>query len=214
MAFRFLSGVPSLVVSHGMSGFWDASDEPWTFNYVEGDRRPSLSNVRMEIGLTLPTGTQRTLLFHDDRLFARSRRLTRGREDAGLGPEVLLTGCTSWRRGLDLETFSHALLSRHPVKSLLMDGKLMAGVGNIYSSEALWRTRVHPTTPGHMVRPPQVVDLFGALGDLLDEAILNDLDYSKRDVYRKESCPTCSTRIACVDVKGRSSYFCPSCQVL
>jgi len=209
IVFRFTDGT-DVAVSHGMSGYWDADDSYWCFNYVEGRRVSTEENIVLELPFRLPNEKGRTIRFHDDRRF--------GRSSVGspvIGPEVLLTQCNPpGRAGLDLAMFSDALCSRRPVKVLLMDPKVMAGVGNIYASEALWRASVHPQTPGHKVSPSQVVDLFRCVGEVLVNAIDRNLSYSGIDVYRRETCPRCSTTISQVEVGGRSSYFCPTCQPL
>ncbi|MGH8128921.1 MAG: bifunctional DNA-formamidopyrimidine glycosylase/DNA-(apurinic or apyrimidinic site) lyase [Gammaproteobacteria bacterium] len=116
-----------------------------------------------------------------------------------------------------------------PVKSLLMDSHVVAGVGNIYASEALYRARIHPRRPARRVGLARYTALAVAVRGVLIEAIeaggttLRDF-YSgtgtagyfriQLNVYDREGepCARCGTPIRRLVIAQRASYFCPRCQ--
>jgi len=118
-----------------------------------------------------------------------------------------------------------------PIKSLLLDQRIIAGLGNIYADEVLYRARVRPTRPGGFLSPLETKKLRASIRPLLEAGIaaggtsLSDLAYLLPDgrageyldrlrVYGREGqpCRRCGTPIERVVVGGRSSFFCPQCQ--
>lgn len=109
-----------------------------------------------------------------------------------------------------------------PVKPALLDQSVAAGVGNIYASEALWRARVHPETPGRELPPDAVRALTAAIRTVLRRALARAQRYRRSstgaearfDVYDREGepCRRCGTAIRRIVQAGRSTYFCPGCQ--
>jgi formamidopyrimidine-DNA glycosylase len=116
-----------------------------------------------------------------------------------------------------------------PAKAILLDQRLIAGLGNIYVCEALFRAGIHPETPGGAVATKQLKRLAPAILAVLDEAIaaggstLRDhaapdgtLGYFQKDfaVYGRagQACMVCATPVARIVQSGRSSFFCPVCQ--
>jgi formamidopyrimidine-DNA glycosylase len=112
---------------------------------------------------------------------------------------------------------------------LLLDQRLIAGLGNIYVCEALYRAGIHPETPGAEVTSAQLARLAPAIPAVLLEAIaaggstLRDhaapdgtLGYFQKDfaVYGREGqkCSACAVPVARIVQSGRSSFFCPKCQ--
>jgi formamidopyrimidine-DNA glycosylase len=119
---------------------------------------------------------------------------------------------------------------RAPLKSFLLDQAGIAGVGNIYADEALWRAELHPLSPAGSMRREHAEALrdgiVGALRAGLDGGGASVDDYldsrgergSMQDeflVHRREGepCPRCGMAIRRILVSGRSTYFCPGCQV-
>lgn len=116
-----------------------------------------------------------------------------------------------------------------PVKSLLMDSHVVAGVGNIYASEALFRAAIHPRRPARRIGLARYTALATAVKAVLIEAIeaggttLRDF-YSgtgtagyfriQLDVYDREGepCPRCQAPIRRLVIAQRASFFCPHCQ--
>ena len=117
-----------------------------------------------------------------------------------------------------------------PLKSFLLDQSGVAGVGNIYADEALYRARLHPLSPAGSMKPEHLVALRDGVVAALEAGI--DSGGSSIDDYRDgrgekgtmqekflvhtregEPCPSCDGEIVRIVVGGRSTYFCPSCQV-
>lgn len=177
------------------------------------------------VAITLSSGKQ--LRFHDPRRFGLVLRLTGDPADhpllSRLGPEPLEDGFTA-------EYFHHACRSRKAaIKLVLMDAHIVVGVGNIYASEALFRSGIRPTTPAHRVSKPRIVLLVAAVRAVLSDAILEGgttlRDFLQSDgqpgyfrqklfVYerKREPCRVCSTPIRHAVLGQRSTYWCPLCQ--
>jgi formamidopyrimidine-DNA glycosylase len=120
---------------------------------------------------------------------------------------------------------------RSAIKPLLLDQRGIAGVGNIYDIEALWRARIHPLRTADSLRPDEVVRLREALRFVLRKGIRLG-GASRRDyvdarggqgrmqrefqVYGRagEPCPRCGRAIVRTVVGGRGTFHCPRCQRL
>lgn len=119
--------------------------------------------------------------------------------------------------------------SRRPVKLVLMDQSKIAGLGNIYVNEALWRAKIDPRKPANQVK--RIKPLWQAIKTILEEGIkyggtsAADEAYIKPNgtpgqyqqhlaVYQREGklCPRCHQPIARVKINNRSTFFCPRCQ--
>ncbi len=142
---------------------------------------------------------------------------------ARLGPEPLGKAFTA------AELFKAIHSRRIALKLALMDNRVVCGIGNIYSSEALFRAGLRPTRPCHRVRRTECQRLVDAVREVLNEAIaaggstLRDyVDARGRPGYfqlahqvygrRGQPCTKCGTAILEVRLGGRSSCYCPKCQ--
>lgn len=114
-----------------------------------------------------------------------------------------------------------ALKSRHgPIKPALMDQKVIAGLGNIYAAEALWRARISPRAVASSISRARLDRLVEAIQSVLrgeNRPPGRYTDVEGRDrfqVYDREGrpCSRCGTKIRRSPQAGRSTYFCPSCQ--
>jgi len=113
------------------------------------------------------------------------------------------------------------LLSRRRggVKALLMDQRLVAGIGNLVADEILWQARIHPRRRVEDLDAKDRVRLFRTMHRVLDTAV-EDFDYletRRRWLSRVRGrpggrCPRCGTALSRTVVAGRTTYFCPSCQ--
>jgi formamidopyrimidine-DNA glycosylase len=118
---------------------------------------------------------------------------------------------------------------RARVKALLLDQKVLRGIGNIYADESLFRARLHPARIAENLTKKQLLALHGAVRQVLADAIrsrgssISDYVDSEGNrgefqlrhrVYQRDGkpCFRCKTIIRRVVVAGRSSHFCPSCQ--
>ncbi len=168
----------------------------------------------------------RTLFYDDMRRLGGLRLLGRHdweREEARLGPEPLEPSYRAADLGRALEA------TRSPVKTALMDQGRVAGVGNIYASEALYRARLDPRRAGRDLGPAEVKRLHrsvrSVLRDALEQAGTSFRNYRavngrsgafqfSLDVYGREgqACRRCGRSIERIVQAGRSTFFCPSCQ--
>jgi formamidopyrimidine-DNA glycosylase len=99
-----------------------------------------------------------------------------------------------------------------PLKALLLDQHVVAGLGNIYVCEALHLSRIAPTLPGRKLKPKAAEVLVAAIKAVLTQAISVG-GSSMRDYGREgEPCPVCATKVARQVMSGRSTFSCPKCQ--
>ena len=191
-----------------------------------GGRYPKHTAVVLDLG-------DRKLVYEDTRYFGRltlsTLPLTR------LGPEPL-------DDRFDASAFAATLdRSNQAIKVRLLDQTLVAGIGNIYASEALFRARIHPRLPAGQLSSRQIRRLWRAIRNVLGEAIqagstlpLNFAGGSTPDrlfyfgrapshpeageerlrVYDREGdpCSDCGTSIERLVQGGRSTFYCPHCQ--
>ncbi len=142
-----------------------------------------------------------------------------GKALRGLGPEPLT-------RDFKIEPFVEAAArSKLPAKLFLMSQKYVAGLGNIYAAEALFRSGIDPRKPMARVRPDKVEALHAAIRQTLREAVKSVKIAYKRRKYKEaagfvravygregERCLRCGARIRRIEQAGRSTYFCARCQ--
>ncbi len=162
----------------------------------------------------------RWLAFNDTRKFGRLWLTDAPQRILGkLGPEPDAPDLTPDR--------FHAMLAgrRRAIKALLLDQSFLAGVGNIYSDEALHRAGLHPRRPAGDLSPAEAARLLQAVRAVLAEGIQHNgtsIDWIYRGgnyqqylrVYGKEGqpCPRCGTPIRKIRVAQRGTHFCPLCQ--
>lgn len=109
---------------------------------------------------------------------------------------------------------------RGAIKPVLLDQKLIAGIGNIYASEALWRARIHPAVPASTIGPARAERLLAGIRAALADGVVNAGKYRTGErvipfeVYDREGeeCTRCGGRIRRIVQSGRSTYFCRGCQ--
>lgn len=133
---------------------------------------------------------------------------------------------------INAEDFTRLIRSRKSrIKPLLMDQSALAGVGNIYSDEILYRAKIHPLERADKLTDTEIKKIYSAMRTILSEAIkkrgtsVSDFrDIAGREgryeekllVYRREGlpCPAKDGRIVRIKIAGRSAYFCPAEQKL
>ena len=160
------------------------------------------------------------LIFEDARKFGRIWLLANPQDELGdLGPEPLSEAFTADRFHNMLQS------SKRPLKPLLMDQTFLAGLGNIYTDEALFKAKLHPLIPANQLGVEQAATLFKAIRETLLEGIRRNgasIDWAYRGgdfqnhffVYRREgeACLLCGTPIERIVVGQRGTHFCPTCQ--
>ena len=160
------------------------------------------------------------LVFNDTRKFGRAW-LT---ED----PQKVLSGIGSEPLDPDLTPDKfHAMLQvrSRQIKPLLMDQRFLAGLGNIYTDEALFSAGIHPLRRSDTLTQPEAERLLAAIREVLQQGILAkgaSIDWVYRggdfqnhfQVYKRTGspCPRCGTPIQRIVVGQRSTHFCPVCQ--
>jgi len=233
LLFRLGSGQTWL--SHlGMTG---------AFRFAEGKfKEPSryyepgedIKHDHVVMHLTHPSRGKLTLIYSDARRFGFMDLSARDEDSpylAGLGPEPLGNGFNADEMAARFRTKSA------PMKAALLDQRVVAGLGNIYVSEALWRAHILPTVPARKLvlksgKPSARLDLLAdGVRSVLNDAItaggstLRDFRAAdgasgyfqhRFDVYDREGepchTPGCSGTVARIVQSGRSTFFCPVCQ--
>jgi len=144
--------------------------------------------------------------------------------DARVGPEPLDASFRAPVLGARLTG------RRVPVKAAILDQRTVAGVGNIYADEALWRARIHPLREARSLDGSELKELRRRLRQVLELGIARQgstlRDYSLPDgeaggmqaefkVYGRanEPCDRCGTPIERIRVGGRGTWYCPTCQL-
>jgi formamidopyrimidine-DNA glycosylase len=156
----------------------------------------------------------------DPRKFGRLRLIDRPDDfiaDQGLGPDAL-------SRQLTLKTF-RALLGdrRGEIKSALMDQRLIAGIGNVYSDEILFQAGVHPRTRVEHLDGKAIGTLHRTMRRVLKMAIRKGAgsdalferaprSYLLRHREAGARCPRCKGKVRTMKAAGRTAYYCPACQ--
>jgi formamidopyrimidine-DNA glycosylase len=161
---------------------------------------------------------------------ARSRKVAEGARRYRIGEVFSGHGPEPLARSFTVARFAERLARRSGrLKPLLLDQGFIAGVGNIYADEALWRARLHPLRAADTLDEREVKRLHRAVRQVLREGIVNRgasfSDYVGADgepganaerlaVYRRteQPCHRCGQRIARIVVGQRSTHFCPRCQ--
>ncbi|MBD3949659.1 DNA-formamidopyrimidine glycosylase [Tuanshanicoccus lijuaniae] len=168
------------------------------------------------------------LHYHDVRKFGRMEWIDKSERFAyfdkkKLGPEPTVAD-------FDLVRFGEQLRqSKKMLKPLLLDQTLVAGLGNIYVDEVLYKSRLHPETIANQVSESEVSRLYDAIIQVMADAVaaggssvrtyLNSLGdagtYQEQlQVYgrQNEPCQRCGHLISKIKLKGRGTHYCPRCQ--
>jgi formamidopyrimidine-DNA glycosylase len=125
-----------------------------------------------------------------------------------LGPDPLVDG----------SDFSRLGSTARPIKVALLDQRLVAGIGNIYASESLWRARLNPRRLANRLRREEVRALGRGIVTSLRKAVGHGpriFEVQQFAVYGREGkpCRRCGGAIRRITQAQRSTYFCPRCQV-
>jgi formamidopyrimidine-DNA glycosylase len=224
-----LDGARTLVMHLRMTGNLVLVEGESKLDPSEGRRlyesERSISERHLRARFQLDDG--RELWFTDPRRFGEAFLI----DDADLGERFAKLGVEPLSDAFTSEALGEMAAGRTaPLKSFLLDQSGVAGVGNIYADEALFRARLHPLSPAGSMRPEHQEALRDAVVAALEAGI--DGGGASIDDYRDgrgekgtmqdeflvhtregEPCPRCDGTIARIVVSGRSTYYCPSCQV-
>lgn len=190
---------------------------------IVGAKDPRAPHTHVVLGLGA-----REVRFSDPRRFGQVDVVEEGNEKAHDGLGAL--GPDAFNEAIDVAAFrAAALAKRTNLKAFVLDQRVLAGVGNIYASEALWRSKLSPTMKTNGLTAPAAKRLAAAIREVLVRALENGgttlADFVNADgkegenaeylwVYGRdgEPCPRCAREIVRTVVQGRATFHCPSCQ--
>jgi formamidopyrimidine-DNA glycosylase len=203
---------------HGKHLFVRASDELWlrlhfgmtgSLEYLKHDAVPSKT-----ARVIFRFANNCRLAFDDQRKFGEIeliKDLDEFLQTRGLGPDALEISLSQFK----------AIFGKHrsAVKTILLNQRLIAGIGNLYADEILFRTRIHPASEAARVSDKDLKRLFRATHYVLEKAITLKTDFNRfpkswllthRGKHGK--CPRCGRAVKSATIGGRTSWFCVHCQ--
>ncbi|WP_157017531.1 bifunctional DNA-formamidopyrimidine glycosylase/DNA-(apurinic or apyrimidinic site) lyase [Mesorhizobium xinjiangense] len=227
------------LISHlGMSGSWriERDDEAATPGSFHHERSKAAAHDHVVLHLLHPASGAASIVYNDPRRFGFM--LLAGPGELAEHPLMRRLGIEPTGNALDGPLLSGMLAGRRgPLKGALLDQKLIAGLGNIYVCEALWRAGLSParkagTLSGRRGKAPaRAAALAGAIRDVIAEAVeaggSSLRDYMQADgslgyfqhrfsVYDRENepcaAPGCTGIVRRIVQSGRSTFYCPFCQ--
>lgn len=225
-----LSGEKTLLIhqkltGHLLVGKWIFKNKKWVF----AGKGPLKEKTNTYIHLLFKLDNKEMLALSDLRKFAKVELWDKGdleenKDFKKIGPEPL-------EKSFDFSAFKNALSKkkRGKIKQVLMDQNIIAGVGNIYSDEILWRAKIHPFKDVSRLKEEELKKIYKFLKEVLEKSIkLKGESFSDfrttsgekgnfdsiRKAYRREGekCSRCGTVIKRIKMGGRSAHFCPNCQ--
>jgi formamidopyrimidine-DNA glycosylase len=214
LVVRFESGLV-LLVHLRMTG---------SFVYFRGDVAAADPHIRAVV--TIDDGS--AVAYRDVRRFGTWLVLARDEVDAYLDLRV---GVEPLARAFSPARLARRLAGRRaPIKAALLDQRTVAGMGNIYADEALWRARINPRRPAGELRLEEVEALHRSIRRALHAGIdrqgatLRDYRLPGGEAGRMQvefkvygrggdPCSRCGAPIEKIRLAGRGTWFCPSCQV-
>lgn len=207
-----------LLVTHlGMTGAWF---------YVNNVNDITEEKFRKHVHVIFSLDNDMLLVYSDIRRFGEMRLL----ESEEQFPPLLLMAPEPFDEtalGHFLELAKLPKYQQKSIKETIMDGKVISGCGNIYATEALFRMHIHPARKVKRISQKRLTDLFHEIVDVLNESISaggsSISDYrningeaggmqDRLQMYSKKQCPYCLIPTKQVELGGRNSWFCPSCQ--
>ena len=192
-------------------------------------------SLRVEPISSLADPYDRVTFFFEDRKLAFRDPRKFGRMTLTDNPELILN-----KLGVEplsdqfTPTLLHQMLGNRSrvMKTLLLDQSFIAGIGNIYADESLFKAKINPLRRANTITYEEAKELHGAIVTLLEGAIANrgtslgdgkgnyasngkrGENAAKLKIFRKtgEACPVCTTPIERIVVGQRATHFCPECQ--
>ena len=203
---------------HGKHLFVRASDKLWlrlhfgmtgSLEYLKHDDVPSKT-----ARVIFRFANNCRLAFDDQRKFGEIeliKDLDEFLQTRGLGPDA---------RQISFSQFK-AILGKHrsAVKAILLNQRLIAGIGNLYADEILFRTRIHPATLAARLSDKDLRRLLRATRCVLEKAIALKTDFNRLPTSwllthrgKHGKCPRCGRALKSATIGGRTSWFCAHCQ--
>jgi endonuclease VIII len=200
-----------------------------TFRVLDGPEPPPVGQVRLRL---VAGGDGRAAAYADLRGAITCALVTPAQQEAvlaRLGPDPLRSDADPER------AWARVSRSRRPIGDLLMDQQVVAGVGNVYRAEVLFRSRIDPFRAGNTLRRGQFSALWDDLVVLMAQGVrTNRIDTVRPEhtpeamgrpartddhggevyVYRRQGqpCLVCGSRVRTRELAGRNAFWCPRCQ--
>jgi len=203
---------------HGKHLFVRAGNELWLrlhfgmtgwLQYLKRDEEtPNTARVLFRFA------NNRRLAFDDQRKFGEIELIKDVDEflqTRGLGSDALEISLSQFK----------AIVGKHrgAVKAILLNQQLIAGIGNLYADEILFRARTHPATKAARMSDKDLQRLFRATRDVLERAIALKTDFNRLPKSwllphrgKRGRCPRCGRVLKSATIGGRTSWFCAHCQ--
>jgi len=226
--FNLSDGLSLLIhqklTGHLLYGNWNMKREKW----LAEEKGWLEDSVNRFIHLMFWLDNGRMLALSDLRKFAKVELWKK--EDLRTSEEMKSLGAEPLERSFTFEKFKNILTKQKgKIKQVLMNQKVIAGIGNIYSDEILWGAKVHPFKEIKRLSDEEIKKIYQAMREILPKAIelggesISDFRRISgekggfdplRKVYRREGekCGRCGIIIKRVKLAGRSVHFCPNCQ--
>jgi formamidopyrimidine-DNA glycosylase len=200
--FVKINGGGWLVLHFGMTG-----DLKY---YMREDKRPEYVQVEFNFSNGYHLAYVMTRKLGEVRVIGDVEKFV---EEKGLGPDVMGENFT-------FERFKKLLAGRRGmVKPTLMNQRIMAGIGNVYSDEILYQARIHPETSVDDLRESDLRKIYEKMNYVLKTAIKRQAipdrypdSFITKHRDEGEKCPDYNGKVERLKVSGRSAYYCPSCQ--
>lgn len=212
------------MTGHLLVGKWNFENKKWTA--LKKDFLSEKINSYIHVMFFLDN--DKMIAFSDARKFGKielwkKEELLNSKELSSLGPEPL-------DKNFTFEKFQERIKNKkRNIKQLLMDQHIIAGIGNIYASESLWRAKINPQRTADSLKTEELEKLYFAIKKVLETSITlggeSFSDYrkpdgskggfdSERKVYKREGqkCQRCGRLIKRIVIGQRSTFFCSDCQ--
>ncbi len=214
------------MTGHLLLGEWEKEKDNW-ISKIPGPLKEDKMNNYIRVVFSFENGNQ--MAFSDLRKFGKMELWKKDELQENLkklGPEP-------FSKSFTLSFFKEKIKKRKKmIKPLIMDQSFLSGVGNIYASEALWLSEIHPEEKANQLTEKEIEKLYFAIKEVLKEGIKQNGDsmvdfrlpdgtkgnyQNKQMVYNEEGkvCSKCkSAKIKKTKVGNRGTYLCPKCQTL
>jgi len=178
-------------------------------------------NKHEHISICFHDGTE--LRYHDTRKFGRLALADKANYRCELPLKKL--GPEPWEADTEV-LYARIHKSSLPIKTLLLNQSIMAGIGNIYANEICFAIKINPKTPGNQISKKQVEELVEASKVILEAAVaqggttihsfeangVTGLFQVQLQVHSQKICPVCQGDVTKEQVQGRGTYYCKACQ--
>jgi len=213
------------LTGHLLFGKWKRKNNKWVCD-IEGPLKEDPMNSFLRLILFFKEGCQ--LALSDLRKFAIVEILTNDE----LQKKLNSLGFEPLSKNFTFEIFKNAIYKKREkkIKEVLLDQKIIAGIGNIYSNEILWDAKINPFKKVEVLKIEELKRIYNSMKKILKLAIKlrgesfftyrtiygqkGEFDKARK-VYKRseETCFRCGNVIKKIKLNQRSTYFCPTCQL-